>query len=67
MEKRSNSLRDSICHTHLSPRHTTRQNPVIPRWIILPIRAIPYNSEWGTPGNCSNHGEVLKHPGDIKI
>ena len=21
---------------------------------------------WGTPGNCSNHGEILKHPEGIK-
>ena len=22
---------------------------------------------WGTPWNCSNHGEILEHPGEIKI
>ena len=21
---------------------------------------------WDTPGNCSNHGEILEHPGGIK-
>ena len=21
---------------------------------------------WGMPGNCQNHGEILKHPGGIK-
>ena len=37
--------------------------------IVISKKYYIFNSSlvrWGTPGNCSNHGEILEHPGGIK-